>query len=92
MLLRIARVISPGEPGVRVDVGIRVEGGMITELAPAAEFGSQVDNDGARSGRRWWRTVSASRARESPSSASASITVGHAAHLPMTQRGVWHAF
>ena len=42
MLLRIARVISSGEPGVSVDVGIRVEGGMITELAPAPEFGSQL--------------------------------------------------
>lgn len=42
MLLRIARVVTSAGPGVSLDVGIRVERGLITELAPAAEFGTEL--------------------------------------------------
>jgi imidazolonepropionase-like amidohydrolase len=42
LLLRVARVVTSPGPGVSVDVGIRVERGLIAELAPAAVFGSEL--------------------------------------------------
>ena len=42
MLLRIAQVVTAAGPGASVDVGIRIERGIITQLAPAVEFGSQL--------------------------------------------------